>query len=109
MTNLYQAVEQVWHEHLFILPQLRKYVFRICISSVNDKLKSNHAYFTFVAIDLETGKPVKVPPLQPETEDEKARYESANRRKEVRLIISKRLKPKDAKEIIDYFADFQED
>ena len=74
-----------------------------------NKLKSNHAYFTFVAIDLETGKPVKVPPLQPETEDEKARYESANRRKEVRLIISKRLKPKDAKEIIDYFADFHED
>lgn len=72
------------------------------------KMKSNHAYFTFVAIDLDTGKPVKVPALKAETEDQIARYESANRRKEVRLILSKRLKPEDAKEIIDYFTDFQE-
>lgn len=72
-----------------------------------NKVQSNHAYFTFVA--LKDDKPVRVPEVIPESDEQKARYESANRRKEVRLIISKRLKPKDAKEIIDYFGDFQED
>lgn len=73
------------------------------------KVKSNHAYFTFVAIDAESRSPIKVPKLIPKTKAEKARHDSANRRKEVRLILGKRLKPKDAKEIIDYFGDFQED
>ncbi len=71
------------------------------------KVKSNHAYFTFVAIDLESKRPVKVPALTPKTSEEIKRYESANRRKEIRLILGKRLKPKDAKEIIDYFGEFQ--
>jgi len=72
------------------------------------KVKSNHAYFTFVAIDLESKKPVKVPKIIPQTKSEKSRYSSANRRKEIRLILGKRLKPKDAKEIINYFSDFQD-
>ncbi len=74
-----------------------------------EKVKSNHAYITFVAIDIETGKPLPVAKIKPETKEEIQRYESANRRKEIRLILGKRLKPKDAKEVIDFFAEFAEE
>ncbi len=42
------------------------------------------AYFTFVALD-ETFRPTKVPPVIPETEDEKRRYEEAEMRRTKRL------------------------
>ncbi|HXG01467.1 MAG TPA: hotdog domain-containing protein, partial [Bacteroidota bacterium] len=46
--------------------------------------RANNAYLTFVAID-ENGKPVPVPPIIPETEDEKRRYEEALLRRQLRL------------------------
>lgn len=64
---------------------------------------SNHAYFTFVALDDEKKKPVKVPQLTPLTRDEQQLYESANRRRELRLILGGRMKPSDAKEIKMFF------
>jgi len=42
------------------------------------------AYLTFVALD-ESGKPVAVVPVIPETQDEKRRYERAERHREERL------------------------
>lgn len=39
------------------------------------------AYLTFVAIDSQGGR-VQVPPLEPETEDDKRRYQDAGRRRE---------------------------
>ena len=42
------------------------------------------AYLTFVAIDAH-GKGVHVPPIVPETEEEKRRYEEAGARREYRL------------------------
>jgi acyl-CoA hydrolase len=42
------------------------------------------AYLTFVALD-DSGKPVAVAPVIPETEDEKRRYERAGRHREERL------------------------
>ncbi len=42
------------------------------------------AYLTFVALN-ENGMPKKVPPLQPETEDEKRRYHEAEIRRNKRL------------------------
>jgi acyl-CoA hydrolase len=39
------------------------------------------AYLTFVAIDSQ-GRRVRVPPLEPETEEEKRRYQDAGRRRE---------------------------
>lgn len=45
--------------------------------------KTNDAIFTFVAID-ESGKPVKVPNLEVETDEEKKRYNAAMKRKENR-------------------------
>jgi acyl-CoA hydrolase len=45
---------------------------------------ANSAYFTFVAID-EHGKPVKVSPIRPVTNEEQRRYADAARRREKRL------------------------
>jgi acyl-CoA hydrolase len=46
--------------------------------------RANNAYLTFVAID-EKGHPSHVPPITPETDDEKRRYEEALERREHRL------------------------
>lgn len=47
------------------------------------------AYLTFVAID-ENGRPVKVAPVIPETDDEKRRYEEAAVRRAYRLAMRKK-------------------
>ncbi len=47
------------------------------------------AYLTFVAID-EKGCPVVIPPVIPETPEEKRRYEEAGRRRQHRLALRKR-------------------
>ena len=47
------------------------------------------AYLTFVAIDA-SGTKIVVPPVVPETEDEKRRYEGAARRREMRRAESAR-------------------
>lgn len=66
--------------------------------------QSNHAYLSFVALDEETKKPCNVPKLRPVSSEEKKLYEGASRRRELRLILSGRLKPGDATEIKDFFA-----
>ncbi len=48
------------------------------------------AYLTFVA--MSNGKPRKVPPLVPETDEEKQRYEEAQLRRELRLNHAENLK-----------------
>ncbi|HZF66281.1 MAG TPA: acyl-CoA thioesterase [Chitinophagaceae bacterium] len=62
------------------------------------RYKSNEAYYTFVALDPNR-KPRPVPPLQPETEEEKKLYEGALRRRQVRLILGGKMKPDDAVEL----------
>ena len=61
-------------------------------------IKANEAIYTFVAVD-ETGRPIKVPELIPETELEKQRYDAALRRKQLSLILAGKLKPDDATEL----------
>jgi len=61
-----------------------------------DSRMSNHAFFTFVAVDDDSGKPIKVPQLIPLTRDEQQMYEGALRRRELRLILGGRMKPEDA-------------
>lgn len=63
-----------------------------------EKIKVNEGIYTFVAVD-NTGSPVKVPPLQPETETEKQRYDGALRRKQLSLILSGKMKPNEAAEL----------
>jgi len=62
------------------------------------KYKSNEAYYTFVALDP-NGKPRPVPQLIPETEGEKKLFDGALRRRQLRLILGGKLKPKDATEL----------
>lgn len=47
-------------------------------------IKSNKAYITFVALD-DSGKPVQVPALCLETEDERKEHAMAEKRREMRL------------------------
>lgn len=49
------------------------------------------AYFTFVCLD-DDNKPAKVPPVIPETEEERLRYEAAGIRREHRLDNARKLK-----------------
>ncbi len=46
---------------------------------------SNSAYLTFVNVDSETKKPISVPSIKPETEEEIRRFEQALKRREYRL------------------------
>ena len=69
--------------------------------------QSNHAYFTFVAIDSASGKPIQVPPVIPITNEEKKQYEVASRRRELRLILAGKMKPEDASELRTFFSDFK--
>lgn len=62
------------------------------------KYKSNEAYYTFVALDP-NGKPRKVPEIIPQTEAEKKLFESALRRRQLRLILGGKMKPNDATEL----------
>ena len=57
--------------------------------------KCNKAYYTFVAVDENT-RPTPVPPIHPETAEERERYEGAAQRRELRLILSGRLQIEDA-------------
>jgi acyl-CoA hydrolase len=50
---------------------------------------TSSAYVTFVAVDAE-GRPVQVPPVVPETEQEKRRYREACERRTLRLQLNKR-------------------
>ena len=49
-----------------------------------ERTHTNNAYLVYVALDDE-GKPTAVPPLRPETEDEKRKWEQATERQERRL------------------------
>jgi len=66
------------------------------------KTKVNEGIYTFVAVDR-TGTPVKVPPITPETDLEKERYQSALRRKQLSLVLSGRIKPSEATELKTLF------
>ncbi|WP_343486952.1 acyl-CoA thioesterase [Allomuricauda sp. d1] len=63
-----------------------------------ERAKANEAIYTFVAVD-DTGQPTEVPPLQPETELEKERFDGALRRKQLSLVLAGKMKPTDATEL----------
>ncbi|MGL6038357.1 MAG: acyl-CoA thioesterase [Soonwooa sp.] len=67
------------------------------------KIHTNEGIYTFVAVD-EFNKPVPIPALEPETEEEKKRFDAALRRKELSLILSGRMKATDSVELKKLFA-----
>jgi len=62
------------------------------------RTKANEAIYTFVAVD-ETGRPVKVPEVTPETNLEIARFDAALRRKQLSLLLAGKIKPNEATEL----------
>lgn len=66
------------------------------------RYESNEAYFTFVALDP-NGRPRKVPPVLPESEEEWKFYNGALQRRQVRLLLSGKLKIEDIGDIKSLF------
>jgi acyl-CoA hydrolase len=62
------------------------------------RVLSNEAFFTFVALD-ENKRPKPVPSIIAESEEEIKYYEGALRRRQLRLILSGKMKPDDATEL----------
>lgn len=63
-----------------------------------EKIPCNSAIYTFVAVDS-VGRPIKVPGAVPATEQEKKRFDGALRRRQLRLILSGKMKPGEATEL----------
>lgn len=68
--------------------------------------KSNHAFFTFVALDPVTKAPCQVPPVIPLSAEEHKLYEASIRRRELRLILAGKMNPEDATEVRSFFDKF---
>ncbi len=69
-----------------------------------ERTLANDAIYTFVAVN-DQGKPVSVPPIKPETKEEKERYEAALRRKQLSLVLAQKMDPKEATELRSIFFD----
>jgi acyl-CoA hydrolase len=70
--------------------------------------ETHSAFFTFVAVD-QGGRPIDVPEAIPETDEEKELYAGALRRRQLRLILAKRMSPRDAVELKEYLNNFPDD
>jgi len=68
------------------------------------KLHTNDGIYTFVAVD-EFNKPVPIPPVEAESDLEIERFSAALRRKELSLILSRRMKASDSIELKKLFTD----
>ncbi|MEP0710786.1 MAG: acyl-CoA thioesterase [Algoriphagus sp.] len=68
----------------------------------NKKIITNRAFFTFVAVNKDN-KPSSIPELVPETAEEIENFEGALRRRQLRLVLAKRMKPEDAVELKSIF------
>lgn len=73
------AVNRVWKTSLEIGVKVFKEDFR-----TEQQVHIVSAYFTFVALDDHL-KPIEIPPILPETADEKRRYQAAEERRQNRL------------------------
>lgn len=67
-----------------------------------EKRYCNSAFYTFVAVD-QSGRPIPVSKVEPETPEEKEMYDGAMRRRELRLIMAGRMKPEDATHVRKIF------
>ena len=67
------------------------------------KIKANEAIYTFVAVDS-SGKPTKIDKINPETDEEKMRYDAALRRRQLSLVLAGKMKADDATELKALFS-----
>ena len=63
-----------------------------------NRSKANEAIYTFVAVD-DTGRPIEVPSVTPETPLEIERFDAALRRKQLSLVLAGKMKPAEATEL----------
>ncbi|WP_136482599.1 acyl-CoA thioesterase [Cognatitamlana onchidii] len=63
-----------------------------------ERTKANEAIYTFVAVD-ETGRPISIPEIIPDTPLEIERYEAALRRKQLSLLLAGKIGPEQASEL----------
>lgn len=63
-----------------------------------ERTKANEAIYTFVAVD-DTGRPVSVPEVYPQTDLEKERFDAALRRKQLSLLLAGKIAPNNATEL----------
>lgn len=63
----------------------------------------NEAMYTFVAVD-QFNAPIQIPELEPETAEERERFEGALRRRQLRLILAGKLEPAQATELKALFS-----
>ncbi len=63
-----------------------------------NRSKANEAIYTFVAVD-DTGRPIEVPGVTPETPLEIERFDAALRRKQLSLVLAGKMKPAEATEL----------
>ena len=67
-----------------------------------EKKRHNEAIYTFVAVD-QIGRPIEVPELLPESEQEKERFDGALRRRQLNLIMAGKMAAKEAIELKSLF------
>ena len=67
-----------------------------------NKYRCNSAYYSFVALDS-NGKPRKVHPIEPESEEEKLEYNAAQQRRDIRLFLAGKIKAEDAPGLKELF------
>ena len=70
----------------------------VSVESSDHNMLTNTAIYTFVAVD-ENAKPIKVPPVEPETKTQKERFAGALRRRQLSLILAGKMKPDEATEL----------
>ncbi len=77
----------------------------VCAENIpaGESEQTNSAFFTFVAVDKK-GKPKRVPELTPESDEENELFKGALRRRQLRLVLAKRMKPEDAQELKSIFS-----
>jgi acyl-CoA hydrolase len=64
----------------------------------NTRVKSNEAYYTFVALD-QNGHAIPIPEVVPETGEEVKLFEGALRRRQLRLVLAGKMDAGDATEL----------
>lgn len=69
---------------------------------VRKRRKCNEAFYTFVGLD-EWGNKLLLPQLTPKTPDEQQLYDTALRRREMRLIVAGKMKPSEATHLKSFF------
>jgi acyl-CoA hydrolase len=94
IVTLEASVTRVFNTSLEIVVE----VFAADMKAGNPR-RCNHAYLTFVAVDDETGKPKPIVPVIPLSNEEEKMYNEAARRRELRLILSGKMKPEEATEL----------